>query len=157
MDYHPSYETGVDAQLRIVALLSSADPSQESIELACLRENKVGCGHETAATCIFGFPEAFYQGKITCQRLLDVIVYPCLKLARRINEEARVPVYRLSDDRKRIRCLMEGYHRLWAGAMMGLGTFASKQKNPSLLLRGKHAELLQVFLNLETPVVSNVC
>lgn len=149
-----SVEAGVNAQLRLVDLISRADPSGTSVELAFQRVKRVGCGPAQAAKCVMGCTRAFYQGKVSCQRLLDVVVSPFLKLAHRVNQEANLLPSCPSAEFIRVRGFMGAYHNLWGDALVDLsGGTEEAQQTPSKRLVEKHAELKKAILDANIPEV----
>lgn len=148
-------DAGVDSRLRILDLLSSGDPSG-SLKLAFETEREEAYSSDQAGQYVLGCPESFYQGAISCQRVLDVVVFPFIKLARRVDEDSIHSANSLSAHCKKLRFLLEAYHSLWGRAFMDLGNWAKKesQKTPSVVLEEKYSELVKALLDAKIPEVS---
>lgn len=146
MDNHPSKVAVIENHLRFVEKLVG-------IQSGNSHENSMRADFETdpkvVATYVVECPEAFYSGVILSQTLLDVLVFPYVKISHCINKEARIPASSLSRKRAAIRKQIDATYTLWAFAMAELGVFAeteAKKQVPSLLLKERLAELLEALL-----------
>lgn len=157
LEYDSSNDAGVDALVRISNVIASAIFYQDRLDLAFQNIAEVGIDTEKATQCMYGYPEAFYQGKISCQRLLDIVLYPFISLARRNSEEAGLPANSQSAERKSTRVIMESFYNIWASALIELGSWAFNevQMNPSEFLVAKHAEFVNALLDAKIPEVGD--
>lgn len=121
MDCHPSKDAGVDAHLKVIDLIAAPNPSWESLK-AAFQQDKEKSGGPEAIDYVVDCPEAYYNGVVSCQRLLDVVVSPFLKLGQYINREARLPVVTISSEYKDLLDMRVDGFRVWAGALWRLAS-----------------------------------
>lgn len=137
----------MDALLHIV---DSCASTEDDTTLHCDRDVPSARYHQT----ILDLPahgEAFDWGLITCSRLLEVLVHPFLKLARKVNQEQQAQEDSAGDS----QTIPVRFLRLWTALLHNLlaGKLAQEGKIQPLLRPKKRQELIKALLADKFPEV----
>lgn len=109
-------------------------------------------GTKKGPEALLVFSKAFDQGHISVGRLMEVVVFPFIKLAKAINQEACSPA--ISGMVKPAAEVTKLLYGIWSFIVKQL----LEDKFPHLLQRAKHTVLLDAMLDAKVPEVrSKVC
>lgn len=143
MDSHLTGDARIDSHVLRVDVLLAVDYTNEGFVLVLQRFADLG-NNQHPPSAVVECSKLFYLGRISCQRLLDVVVGRFLMLARRVTQETYI-----SEGPRYLFNLVESYYRLWAGAMRSVADWAYEEAKTraSPQLVEKHSELVKAVID----------
>lgn len=108
-------------------------------------------GTNKGPQALVAYSKAFNQGLISVGRLMEVVVFPFLKLAKAMDKEARSPA--TSESAMGGQEVTKALYGVWNPIIKDIVDFKGEENGPPLLRPAKRTVLLRAMFDAKVPEV----